>query len=313
MQERICVIGGSNIDICGASLEPLRNFDSNPGVINVSFGGVGRNIAQILSLLGEKPMFVSVFSSDSYGRTMKADCEALGMDTSFSIVSNDYPSSMYIAILDSNHDMRVAMSDMRNLREMKPEHLKPVLSGLTKNDMIVIDANLELECIHYVAENAPCALAADPVSASKCHRLQDVLSSLAIFKPNVFEAQQLNGIEIVDEESAVQSLDWFLAKGVKEIIISMAEQGVLLGTEKEKVWFTHRLIDLDNATGGGDSFLGAYLTRRLHGTEPRQAVRSAISAAVMTIEQDAVNRRRLCLNDIAEAEASMEIREVNLC
>lgn len=313
MQERICVIGGSNIDICGASLEPLRNFDSNPGVIDVSFGGVGRNIAQILALLGEKPLFVSVFSADSYGRMMKADCDALGMDTSFSIVSEDYPSSMYIAILDSNHDMRVAMSDMRNLREMKPEHLKPVLSGLTKNDMIVIDANLELECIRYVAEKAPCALAADPVSASKCLRLQDVLPSLAIFKPNVFEAQRLNGIEIIDEESACRSLDWFLERGVKEIIISMAEQGVLLGTEKEKIWFTHRLIDLDNATGGGDSFLGAYLTRRLHGIDPRQAVRSAISAAVMTIEQDAVNRRRLCLADIEEAEASMEIREVNLC
>ena len=282
-------------------------------MINVSFGGVGRNIAQILALLGEKPLFVSVFSSDSYGQEMKADCKALGMDTSFSIVSDDYPSSMYIAILDSNHDMRVAMSDMRNLREMKPEHLKPVLSGLTKNDMIVIDANLELECIHYVAENAPCALAADPVSASKCHRLQDVLSSLAIFKPNVYEAQQLNGIEIVDEESAVRSLDWFLAKGVKEIIISMAEQGVLLGTEKEKVWFTHRLIDLDNATGGGDSLLGAYLAERQRGRGTKEAMRFAISAAVTAIEQDAVTRRSLNRGQLQEAIAGMEIREVDLC
>ena len=44
MEERICVIGGSNIDICGASIEPLRNFDSNPGIVTVRYGGVGRNI-----------------------------------------------------------------------------------------------------------------------------------------------------------------------------------------------------------------------------------------------------------------------------
>ncbi len=48
MENTICVIGGANIDICGSSLEPLKNYDSNPGTIAVSYGGVGRNIAQIM-------------------------------------------------------------------------------------------------------------------------------------------------------------------------------------------------------------------------------------------------------------------------
>lgn len=311
--KRICVIGGSNIDIMGASIEPLRNFDSNPGIVSVGFGGVGRNIAQILALLEEKTSLVSVFSDDSYGRMMKEDCEKLGIDTSASIVTGAYPSSMYIAILNSNHDMQVAMSDMRNLREMTPRHLQPVLSGLEKDDMIVIDANLDMECIRYIAEHAPCPAAADPVSASKCIRLKEALPHLSIFKPNMYEAEQLNGIAIRDAESAARSLEWFRSCGVKETVISMAAQGVLLGTDKEKIWFTHRLIDLDNATGGGDSFLGAYLAARLHGTEPRQAVHFAISAAVTTIEQDAVRRRSLSRREIQEAIADMQIREVNLC
>ena len=312
MKERICVIGGSNIDITGASIEPLRNFDSNPGLINVSYGGVGRNIAQILALLEEHPQLVSVFSDDSYGRMMKQDCEDLGIDTSASIISSAYPSSMYIAILNSDHDMQVAMSDMRNLREMKPEHLEGVMASLGKDDMIVIDANLDMACIGYIADHAPCPVAADPVSVSKCTRLEHVLDRIDIFKPNVYEAEELCGIQITDEESAKAAMDWFLARGVQEIIISMAAQGVLLGTKDEKLWFTHRLIDLDNATGGGDSFLGAYLSARLHRTEPKEAVRFAISAAVITIEQDAVNRRSLNKQQLHDAIAGMEIREVVL-
>lgn len=311
--KRICVIGGSNIDIMGTSIEPLRNFDSNPGIVGVGFGGVGRNIAQILALLEERTQLVSVFSSDSYGQAMKADCEKLGIDTSASIVTDAYPSSMYIAILNSNHDMQVAMSDMRNLREMTPQHLQPVLSSLEKDDMIVIDANLDMECIGYIAGHAPCPTAADPVSVSKCFRLKDVLKHLSIFKPNMYEAEQLSGIPIRDPESAVRNLNWFLEQGVKETVISMAAQGVLLGTDREKIWFTHRLIDLDNATGGGDSFLGAYLAARLHGTQPREAVHFAISAAVTTIEQDAVKRRSLSREKIQEAIQEMQIREVNLC
>ena len=49
----ICVIGGANIDIVGSSIDPLQNFDSNPGEISIAYGGVGRNIAQICALLGE--------------------------------------------------------------------------------------------------------------------------------------------------------------------------------------------------------------------------------------------------------------------
>lgn len=313
MKEKVMVIGGSNIDILGASLDPLRNFDSNPGIISVHYGGVGRNIAQILALLNEQPQLVSVFSADSYGQMMKQDCEKLGIDTSFSIVTDSYPSSMYIAILNSDHDMQVAMSDMRNLREMTPAYLKKVLSVLSENDMIVIDANLDMECISFIAENAPCPVAADPVSASKCVRLMEVLPHLSIFKPNVYEAQQLNGIVIDSPESAVSSLEWFRRQGVRETVISMAAQGVLLGTENEKTWFTHRLIDLDNATGGGDSFLGAYVSARLHGSLPKEAVRFAISAAVTTIEHDAVNRRSLNKQQVHDAIGSMQIREVNLC
>lgn len=313
MEDRICVIGGSNIDICGASIEPLRNFDSNPGIVTVRYGGVGRNIAQILALLETRTQLVSVFSSDSYGQMMKADCESMGIDTSASVVTDAYPSSMYIAILNSNHDMQVAMSDMRNLRELTPAHLEGVLSGLAKNDMIVIDANLDMECIQYIAANAPCPIAADPVSASKCTRLSGVLSFVSIFKPNVYEAEQLSGIRITDAESGSRCLDWFLDRGVKEILISMAEQGVLLATEKEKTWFTHRLIDLDNATGGGDSLLGAYLSERQRGREPKEAMRFAISAAVTAIEQDAVTRHSLNRGQLQEAIAGMEIREVDVC
>ena len=46
------VVGGVNVDIGGRSFAPLIGADSNPGTVSVSLGGVGRNIAHNLSLLG---------------------------------------------------------------------------------------------------------------------------------------------------------------------------------------------------------------------------------------------------------------------
>lgn len=309
MQNTICVIGGANIDICGSSLEPLRNYDSNPGTIAVSYGGVGRNIAQVCGLLKQKTKFVTVFSDDEYGQMMRKDCEALGLDTSDSTIDEDLPSSMYIAILDDNRDMKIAMSDMRILRKMSIEMLEPVLSHLSKDDMIIIDSNLDMECIKYILNNAPCKVAADPVSTNKAVRLKELLGDLAIFKPNQYEAQELTGIWVKDDESAKEILDWFLNRGVEEIIISMADRGILLGTKEKKVWLKHRLISMENATGGGDSLLGAYVSQRAQGEEPSQAIRFAISTAVTAIEHDAVKRRSLDRNDIINKIDEMKIEE----
>lgn len=312
MENTICVIGGANIDICGSSLEPLKNYDSNPGTIAVSYGGVGRNIAQICTLLKQKTKFITVFANDEYGQMMRRDCEAMGMDTSDCVVNEQYPSSMYIAILDSNRDMKVAMSDMRILRSMDPAILEPALKHLSKDDIIIIDSNLDMECIEYILKNAPCRVAADPVSTAKAVRLKDSLAHLTIFKPNQYESQELTGITIQDDDTARESLDWFLRQGVKEIIISLADRGILFGTSEQKVWLTHRTIALENATGGGDSLLGAYVSRRVRKEEPMQAIRFGISTAVTTIEQDSVRRRSLDPDEIFQRISDMNIKEREL-
>jgi len=306
---RIFIFGGANIDLCGSSLAPLRNYDSNPGTIAVSFGGVGRNIGQICALLGQNISFVTCFADDPYGQKMKKDCEKLGMDCTYSKVVHDCPSSMYIAILDSNRDMHIGMSDMRILKEMDEAMLDKALAAVHPDDWIIIDANLAADTVRYILDHACCPVAADPVSANKVVRLKPVLGKLSIFKPNQYEAQELTGIWIKDDASARQSLDWFLDRGVKEILISMADRGVLIGTRQEKLWFTHRRLEIENATGGGDTFMGAYISRRLAKDEPRTAVRYAIAAAVTTIEKDAVRRRSLKDEEIRESISGMRIEE----
>lgn len=308
----ICVIGGANIDIVGSSIDPLQNFDSNPGEISIAYGGVGRNIAQICALLGENIKFVTCFSGDSYGQSMKEDCKRLGMDVSMSSTVEDLPSSMYIALLDNNRDMKLGMSDMRILRRMDAKMLQPILETLHEDDIVIIDSNLDMESIEYIAIHAKARIAADPVSAHKASRLKSVLNHLDIFKPNQFEASELTGIWIKDEETARQNLDWFIEHGVKEVIISMADRGILLGTAEHKTWFTHRPINMENATGGGDSLLGAYVASRLAGKCPLESMRFGISAAVISIEQDAVRRRNLNTEEVNAKISDMKIEEKTL-
>ena len=309
---RICVIGGTNIDICGTSCGPLVKRDSNPGMITVCFGGVGRNIAEVCALLGADVLFVTCFSADSYGTLLRADCQALGMDCSLSHVIRDVPSSMYLAVLDQDHDMAVAMNDMRLLKHLTPESVAAAVRQLDPSDWIILDANLEEECIIAALRNAPCPAAADPVSIAKAGRFASVLKDLAVFKPNRHEAEAMCGFRITGIESAREALDRYLEQGIREVIISMGPEGVLIGSAQRKLWLTHRRIDVKNATGGGDALLGSYICRRAKGDRIAAAAEFAVTAAVMAIEQDAVRLRILKEDTVLQKISQMEIRETEL-
>ena len=72
-QPYVVVVGGVNIDICGKAFEPLIPCDSNPGSVRMSMGGVGRNIAHNLSLLGQKVYLLTALGEDDYADDIRAN------------------------------------------------------------------------------------------------------------------------------------------------------------------------------------------------------------------------------------------------
>ena len=58
--------------------------------------------------------------------------------------------------------------------------------------------------------------------------------------------------------------------------------------------------------------LGAYVSERIRGISPRKAIRFGLSAAVVSIEQDAVRRRSLESAKVREWMESMKIQEEKL-
>ncbi|WP_422487302.1 PfkB family carbohydrate kinase [Gudongella sp. DL1XJH-153] len=69
-QNKVAVIGGINMDIAGFPHGQLIPGDSNPGKTMLSPGGVGRNIAENIALLGNRVEMYSVVGDDMYGKKL---------------------------------------------------------------------------------------------------------------------------------------------------------------------------------------------------------------------------------------------------
>src|SRR5699024_10750096 len=70
---QVVVVGGANLDIKARTTAALTARTSNPGVVSMSPGGVGRNIAENLARLGTSTRLVCALGRDDSGTRLASD------------------------------------------------------------------------------------------------------------------------------------------------------------------------------------------------------------------------------------------------
>jgi len=76
--KQILVAGANAIDLIGVSKAPLIESDSNIGHVSLAFGGVSRNVAENLILLGNRITFLTPFGDDHFSIMAQSDLTKKG-------------------------------------------------------------------------------------------------------------------------------------------------------------------------------------------------------------------------------------------
>ena len=173
MNEYIVSIGGSNIDIQGFSKENILLRESNPAKINICAGGVERNIVHNLSNLGLYNIkFITSIGNDIFGDILLNNIKSLNIDTSYIIKKGS--STTYMAIMNSDKDMYLAVSDMDDLdKNITIEYLDSIKDIIKNAKLITIDAVIKREIFEYLIKNFPDKkLLCDAVSVKKAENIK---------------------------------------------------------------------------------------------------------------------------------------------
>lgn len=281
------VVGGVNVDIGGTSFAPLVDSDSNPGTVTISLGGVGRNIAHNLSLLGTDVELLTAYGDDLNGERVAASCSELGIDLSHALRLAGQSTSTYLYIADNKGEMSLAVSDMEICNRITPAYLASQM-GLLKNAQVVVaDCNLPSEALAFLAANCPVPLFVDPVSTIKAEKIRPILDKIHTLKPNRLEAELLSGVKIESNEDVVKAADKLMEMGVHRLFISLGGDGVFAAMGDEKVWLPNIPGKLVNTTGCGDSFMAAIVWAYLQGMDLKSTALAGLAAGSITMEANA--------------------------
>ena len=251
------VVGGVNMDIGGRSFAPLVAADSNPGKAQVRLGGVGRNIAHNMSLLGLDVKMLTAMGEDVYGARIAASCTELGIDASCALRVPDCATSTYLYIADEKGEMALALSDMEVCDRITPAYLAANQQVLQNARVIVADANIPAQTLVYLAENCSAPIFCDPVSTIKAQKLLPILNKIHTLKPNRLEAELLSGVPIREKQDAERAAGKLLDKGVQRVFLSMGAEGVYAATAREQLWLSNIPGEMVSTTGCGDAFMAA--------------------------------------------------------
>lgn len=278
------VVGGVNVDIGGRSFAPLVSSDSNPGVVRVSLGGVGRNIAHNLSLLGTDVQLLTAYGDDLNGERVAASCSELGIDLSHALRIPGGATSTYLYLADERGEMALAISDMEICKLITPEYLAAQLPLLQNAQVVVADANLSAEALAFLAKNVTVPLFVDPVSTVKAEKIRPILSKLHTLKPNKLEAALLSGVEIQSMEDLERAADVLTEMGVHRMFISLGSGGVYAVMGSERMWLPNLPGNMVNTTGCGDAFMSAIVWAYLEGMDLKATALAGLAAGSIAME-----------------------------
>ena len=306
------------MDINGFSVDPLNMADSNPGRVEYCPGGVGRNIAENLHRLGADVRFIGVIGDDPGGEFIKNSSEQIGLNIEHSLFQSSGQTSknptisnvtsVYIALMDWDGEMKLALADMNIMEQMTTEHLESKAKIIEDSAIVLLDTNLPEEIISFIldrfAGTGPLFFL-DPVSARKAPKAASRIGSFDTIKMGRMEASVLSGVEIPKApeagiggtlmEKLKEAARVFIGKGVRRVFITLGKEGVFTASAVKSFFTPVQYVQPYNTSGGGDAFMAGIVYGTLQGWDEEKIVSFSLAMARITVHSKSTVSPEMCL------------------
>jgi pseudouridine kinase len=211
------------------------------------------------------------------------------------LIEADGPTGTYLAVLDADGELLVAVSNMAATDALAVRQLGGTRDLLGHADLLVIDGNIPPEPVAWLLDRAAAGsvpVVIDPVSVAKARHLSRTLAPerpvLAI-TPNHDELSAMVGREVQTTRAGIgRAARELHGQGVEHVWVRRGPRGSLLsssapGGRPSLVEIPAPPVDAVDVTGAGDAMTAAFVHALLRGDPPADAARFGQMAAALTV------------------------------
>eukprot|EP00850_Spirogloea_muscicola_P005766 SM000026S09015 [mRNA] locus=s26:925130:928204:- [translate_table: standard] len=188
------LIGAAVFDVQAAPVvgAELRPGTTTPGTVACLHGGVARNIAECMALMGAtQPLLVSIVGLDAFGNALVAHLESLGMPTRGIKRCRGVSTPVVTAIIGKSGDIMAGVADTRAVEsELMFAWVHNFRHDIEAAPVVMVDANLlpsVLETVCNMAVRGKTPVWFEPVSVAKAVRAASILHQVTFVSPSQAE------------------------------------------------------------------------------------------------------------------------------
>lgn len=289
MGDHVLVIGAMLLDTKGKPTAGLEPGTSNPADIRHTRGGTARNVAENLARLGAEPLLISAVGNDRTGRQLMSYTAEAGVNTDYTLIVDSFNTGSYIALLDGDGSLSVALDDVAVMQNVTAEYLYRNRRLFRDSCLVMIDGSLQpsaAEVATRLAQKYKIPLCADPSSARLADRLCPYLNSLHLVVPNEVEAAVLTGVDFTgyDPDASLEVARLLTRSGVRTAVVTLSDFGLVFATSDEAGYIPARYSEMVDSTGTGDAVSAAIIFGMINDLPTIEAIRLGAAAASLTLQ-----------------------------
>ena len=285
MPKPVICIGAAFVDELFHMKEEMIVASTVPASVSKTAGGVSRNIAHQLALLGVEVQLISVFGDDSDGDWLKRTSTTAGVKLDASITTEGL-TGKYTGILNPDGSLFTALLTNAATDLITPEHLEKNKELLENASYLLADANISVDSGQWLlafsnATNIPLIL--EPVSVPPARKFKGIdLKGLHLVTPNEDELPVLCSDKALFTQHQIEEL---IDKGVENVWLHNGQLGSAIYNKHRSITLHAPEIDIVDCTGAGDGALSGFILGKTLGKDDESCLKLAhtLSAEILQV------------------------------
>jgi pseudouridine kinase len=285
MSRPVICIGAALVDELFHATGELLLSTTTDATVTKTAGGVSRNIAHQLALLGVPVQLITAVGNDSDGDWLKRVCTSAGVKLDATITRNGL-SGKYTGILNVDGSLYTAFLTNAANHLITPQHLEKHIELLKTASYLLADANINVDTAEWLltfSNETGIPFVIEPVSVPPARKYKDVnLSGLHLITPNEDELPVLCSEKAFFTQQQVEEL---LNRGVQNIWLHNGKHGSALYNKEKSISLNAPSIEVVDCTGAGDGSLSGYILAKHLGKSDIDCLKLAhtLSAEILQV------------------------------
>lgn len=280
----IVVVGTCNLDFALLTQHLPASGETVLGDLQIAGGGKAANQAVAAARLGGEVSFVTRVGDDANGSVLLDGLRSDGVGVESVTVVPDGDSGTALIFVDAKGQVMIGVAEGVN-RHMEPADLDRCQALSSPDAVVLAEMGIPLAVIEALGARQPqvgfrFVFNPAPVVgelSAECWRAIDIIT------PNETEAEDLTGIAVSDDESALRAARALVELGARVGVVTLGERGLAYATAEDAARLPAFAVEAVDTTSASDSFSGGLAVALQRGDSLEAALRYGQAVAAICV------------------------------